>query len=252
MRKGGDLIVESPPRAEERMPGGRLRNHVKGALSSGSQRLWVGPDVPPFVFITGGTRELFLLDESPEGYFAFYRDPYNAGSCTLRESKNCSYGVAFFDCSGKQRWLFLLEPLLSRPDRLEVQDIRYDGGVLYFNEACQSYSRDAGGRCSSLVAVDPMTQKVLWRTPPLTSNNEFLVTDKYIISGYGFTDEPDALFIVRRSDGKIMQRVSIPSAHETLRLAPDGTLTANIYYQRTLRFRTEGFDGDKPRLIKLP
>lgn len=253
VRVGGDLTVESPPRASTRSIGSRLRTHVDGALARGSKRTWVGPEVPPFVFLVAGTRELFLLDQAPDGFVGLYRDPYNAGSCALGGggSKNCSVGVAFFECSGKQRWLVLLDSILSRPDHLEVQDMRYADGVLYFNEACESYSREAGGKCSSLVAVEPLTKTVVWRTPPLVSNNVFLVHDRYLISGYGFTDEPDALFVVRRSDGKIMQKIHIPSAHQGLAIDAAGVLTAQIYSGGPLQFRAEGFDTDKPRLVPV-
>jgi hypothetical protein len=252
LRTGGNLVVESPPRAPSRSHQLRLRTHVEGALTLNSQRVWIGPEVPPFVLLVGGTRELFLLEEAPDGFVGLYRDPYDAASCKLGGTNNCSFGVALFDCAGQQRWLFLLDPLLSRPDHLEVQDMRYADGVLYFNEACQSYAREAGGRCSSLVAVEPLTRSVLWRTPPLVSNNVFLVHQRYLITGYGFTAEPDALFIVRRADGKVMQRVPIPSAHAGLSLDPSGTLTAVLSTDQNLLFKTEGFDGDRPRLTPLP
>ncbi len=187
-----------------------MRAHVEGALSRGSPRVWVGRDVPPFVLVQGGTRELFLLDQAPDGFVGLYRDPYGASSCRLDGDANCSFGAALFECSGKTRWLFALDPFLSRKDHLEIQDMRYADGVLYFNEACQSYSREAQGKCSSLVAVEPLTKTLLWRTRPLVSNATFLVAGRYLITGYGFTAEPDALFLVRRSDGKIMSSTPIP------------------------------------------
>jgi hypothetical protein len=251
IRKGGDLVVESPPRARAREVRLRMRTHIDGTLTTGNERVWVGPEVPPFVLLVGGTRELFLLDQTPDGFVGLYRDPYNLSSCQLTGGRNCSFGVALFECSGRQRWLFLLDPLLSRPDQLEVQDIRYADGVLYFNEACQSYARNAGGKCSSLVAIEPLTQTVLWRTPPLVSNNVFLVHQRYLITGHGFTDEPDFLFIVRRSDGKIMQKLPIPLAHEGLSIDPEGILSAFIEHDKILRFRAEGFDGDRPRLVPV-
>jgi hypothetical protein len=251
-RTGGDLTVSSPPPAPTRTIPSRLRAHVEGTLSRGSARIWVGRDVPPFVLLQGGTRELFLLDQGPDGFVGLYRDPYGASSCSLGAEGNCSFGAALFECSGKTRWLFLLDPFLSRKDHLEVQDMRYADGVLYFNEACQSYSREAQGQCSSLVAVDPLTKTLLWRTRPLVSNGTFLVAGRYLITGYGFTAEPDALFIVRRSDGKVMSTTSIPSAHESLALAQDGVLTVSTYSHPALRFRAEGFDGERPRLVALP
>ena len=229
-----------------------MRTHVDGDLSRGSARTWVGRDVPPFVLVQGGTRELSLLDQAPDGFVGLYRDPYGASSCTLSGTANCSFGVALFECSGKTRWLFLLDAFFSRKDHLEVQDLRYADGILYFNEACQSYSQAAQGQCSSLVAVEPLTKTLLWRTRPLVSNATFLVADRYLITGYGFTAEPDALFIVRRSDGKVMSRTAIPTAHNDLALGPDGVLTVSTYSEPGLRFRAEGFDGERPRLVALP
>jgi len=251
-RTAGDLRVASPPRAPTRTIPTRMRTHVEGPLTRGSEHIWVGRDVPPFVLLQGGTRELFLLDQAPDGFVGLYRDSYGASSCSLSGAVNCSFGAALFECSGKTRWLFLLDPFLSRKDHLEVQDLRYADGVLYFNEACQSYSREAQGQCSSLVAVEPLTKTLLWRTRPLVSNATFLVAGRYLITGYGFTAEPDALFIVRRSDGKVISTTRIPSAHSDLALAPDGVLTVSTYSDPALRFRAEGFDGERPRLVALP
>ncbi len=229
---------------------------------AGASKVWVGPDVPAFVQLAAGTLELSLLDPvhvgapaegaSTDAFLAFFRDPYGASSCALSGAANCTYGAALYHCSGKLLWVLTLNAFLSKPERLEVQDIRYDRGVLYFNEACQTYSKEAGGQCSALIAVDPALKKVLWRTPHLTSNNVFTVTERYLITGYGFTAEPDFLYIVRRTDGTIAQRVSIPTGHDGMQLLGDGLLEVSIYGKPPLRFKLEGFDGDKPRLVKAP
>src|SRR5262249_14090676 len=151
------------------------------------EREWGGPEVPVFVPLASGSLELFVLDRGTEDV-ALYRDPYDAGSCSLSGDANCDYEVKVFRC-GELAASVALGPLLSRKDELEVQDIRYADGVLYFNEACQSYSRLAGGRCSSMVAVDVQSGQVLWRSEPLRSNNVFLVVGDYLVTGYGFTGE---------------------------------------------------------------
>ncbi len=248
VRRAGDLTVEAPPREPSDFVG-RLRTHVDGALSSGSPRVWVGPQVPWFVPLIDGTAELFLLDREGDELMAFYRDPYGASSCTLSVDTNCHYFVHLYDMEGNERWSVALHELLSRPTYLEVQDIRWSEGTLYFNEACQSYASGAKGKCSALVAYDPLAKEIRWRTRPLISNAEFLVHGDYLIAGYGFTNERDFLYVVRRSDGKIMQKVPVPTAAQRFTITDDGLLDVMLYEGRRT-FALEGWDGPTPKLVK--
>jgi hypothetical protein len=250
VRSAGGLVVSSPPAKQQREFKGRLRGDIEGTLSSGERRVWIGPPVPSFVPLANGTLELFVLDPTPSGYFALYRDPYDASSCKLSGSTNCAYEIAAFDCGGSTLFRVPLNKFLSRKNQLEVQDARMADRVVYFNEACQSYSREAGGRCSSLVALDPFSRAVLWRTRPLVSNNRFLVYPQYIVTGYGFTAEPDFLFIVRRSDGKVMHKESLPRAHEDL-WDWQGALIVQLDPSSALAYRRDGFDGASPSLSRL-
>ncbi len=250
VRQAGDLTVEAPPRVLEDDFIGRLRTHVDGGLSKGTARVWVGPQVPGFVPLMEGTMELFLLDRVDDEFMAFYRDPYGASSCGLGDGGNCDYFVRIFDLEGEARWSISLPELMSRPTQLEVQDARWADGTLYFNEACQSYSSGAGGKCSALVAYDPEAKEVRWRTRNLVSNGEFLVHGDYIVSSYGFTDERDFLFVVRRSDGKIIQKVPLRKAAMRLTVASDGLLDVIVYPHRTLTYEMQRWDSAKPKLVK--
>ena len=141
------------------------------------------------------------------------------------------------------QWELALNEVMSRPDQLEVQDIRLADGVLYFNEACQSYSSGANGKCSALVAVDPRARKVMWRTPPLTSNGRFRIRGCYIIAGYGFTAEPDWLHLVDRGSGAVMQKLFVSSSPEQLTLVGPDRLDVQLYSGITRRFRLDGMDA---------
>lgn len=247
-RRVGDLVVHAPPDVAKD-PGfrGRLRAHTEGALSRGESRVWVGPSVPGFIPLSLDTTELFLLERDGDVDVALYRDPYGASSCTLGSPNNCRFVVrGFRDC--QPIYTLELGEYLSRKDRLEVQDLRVVDGIAYFNEACQSYSKEAGGKCSALLAVDTRTGKLLWRTKPRVSNNRFLVLDRYIISGYGFTAEPDAIFVIRRADGVVMHRAKLRTAHEDLVLEGADRLTVGLY-DGTAQFELRGFDGDTPTLV---
>lgn len=230
---------------------GRLRTHTTGPLSGTDSRGWAGPSIPEFVPRRLGTLELFILDPADAGHLAFYREPYGLGSCALSGAANCAYVAQFYTHGGKLGWSLRLGDLMSRPDHLEVQDIRLADGVLYFNEACQSYSNESGGQCSSLVAVDPQARRVLWRTDPLVSNGRFVVRGCYVVAGYGFTAEPDAVYLVDRGTGVVRQKIGVSSAPEQYSLVKADQLRVTLYSGGARRYGLEGFDTDAGMLRDL-
>ncbi len=123
--------------------------------------------------------------------------------------------VIYYDKKGTQVWALKLADLVKEK-RMEVQDIRFEDNILYFNAACIGYSSSEKGKCSSLYAIDTLTQKVLWRTPYLVSNNIFIIEGELIISGYGFTSEPDYIFLIDKNSGKIIYKQKIDSGHNYL------------------------------------
>ncbi len=239
LRRSGALVVESPPRPRvERWL--RLRTHQSQHHRSIGARLWEGPEVPIFVPLTISNMELEVLDPVAGGYLALYRSAPASGSANGR------FEARLFSCAGNLRAALPLNPLLSRSHHLEVQDIRYAGGKLYFNEACQTYSREAGGRCSALVAADPFTKKVLWRTPSLTSNGVLRVVGKHIVAGYGFTGERAFLRVVRRSDGRVVVKKPMPANH--FGLETRGRRLDVEIGGKWLSYRMTSFDTDNPSL----
>jgi hypothetical protein len=233
VRREGNLVVEWPT-TRTLQEGTRLRTHVVGPLSANATRYWAGPTrVPDFVPLKRDALELFLLDESAEGFFALYREPYGAteSGCALRgsrEATNCEFTVALFAPDGSERWAHRLNDHFSRRDRLEVQDVRYSNGVVYFNEACQSYSREARGRCSSLVALDPASGEVRFRTPSLVSNGEIVVLDSHLVASYGFEGEKLEMSLVARDTGRVTTRLEMPAAIEHIEVASSSASRAEL------------------------
>lgn len=226
----------------------RLRTHAGTLLAKPT---WIGAPVPDYVARTSGEAELLILDDADGGHLALYREPYGSGSCAAGGAANCGYEARFYDRRGQVAWALRLGDFLSREEHLEIQDIRLAAGVLYFNEACQSYSSGAGGDCSRLVAVDPRKRRVLWRTEPLVSNGRFRIRGCHVITGYGFTSEPDALFVVDRATGKVHQRLTVSSAPQQMTLAGADRLDVELYAGATRRYRLDGFDGATPKLVDL-
>jgi hypothetical protein len=162
--------------------------------------------------------DLSIAEATSDGWLAFYRSPPGRD-----EPRNSRFAAVMYGAGGERRWTLPLNPLLSRPDRLEITDVRYANGKLYFNESCQSYAREAGGRCSSLVRVDPVTRRVEWRTPPRVSNGIFILDGTLVIAGYGFTAEPDSVRVIDRETGRILAATGVDTAPEYLEVK-DGRL----------------------------
>jgi hypothetical protein len=89
------------------------------------------------------------------------------------------------------------------------------GGTLYVENAHSTYARSSGGRNAYISAIDLRTGKLRWRTGPLVANaRTFELVGGTIVTGYGFTDEPDYLYLLDRSNGRVISRTLVPSAPE--------------------------------------
>lgn len=184
------------------------------------QRLRMGYSgtLPPYVPPRLDGLDMMLADSTADGWLALYRTPLAEWAGM---SANGRYRAILYAADGSRKWDLDLTRFLSRTDHLEIQDIRYADGTLYFNEACQSYSREAGGRCSSLLRVDVAKGAVDWRTPPLVSNNVLILHGPWVIAGYGFTAEPDYLHVIDRRTGAVLAKQRLDSAHSYLEVRGD-------------------------------
>jgi hypothetical protein len=107
-------------------------------------------------------------------------------------------------------------------------------GTLLVETAHQTYAKSSYGLNGYLNAIDPRRGKLLWRSPAQVANaSNFVLLDNTIVTGYGYTAEPDYLYAVDRATGKVKGRVLLPSA--PLRIARHGTtLTVDTYDHRVV------------------
>jgi hypothetical protein len=110
--------------------------------------------------------------------------------------------------------------------------------VLYVATGHSTYAKSSGGKNAFVSAVDLRSGELLWQSAPLVSNAEnFLVIGDWVVCGYGFTAEPDALFVLDRATGKTAARVPLPSG-PTYLVLKDGTLFVRTY-DHDLTFRIQ-------------
>ncbi len=95
-------------------------------------------------------------------------------------------------------------------------------GVLYVSTFHRGYAKDSGGANGYISAHDSTTGKLLWRSPALVCNSQnFLLHGDFIICGYGFTAEPDFIYVLDRKTGKVGSRVKVKSSPEYFALKND-------------------------------
>lgn len=94
-------------------------------------------------------------------------------------------------------------------------------GVLYVALGHNGYASEEPWS-SYMVAIDMSTETVLWRSEPLVSNaSNFKIVDDTIICGYGFTDEPDYLYLLDKNNGEKIEEIKLESAPEQMEIVDD-------------------------------
>ncbi len=92
---------------------------------------------------------------------------------------------------------------------------------MYVSNSHRTYARSSKGFNAYLTALD-VNGVLLWRSRSLVSNaSNFVVLDDAIIAGYGFTAEPDYLYVINRHDGWIIHTIKLRSGPDYILLQGD-------------------------------
>ncbi len=124
-----------------------------------------------------------------------------------------AYTAVLFNKDYKPVGLFVLDDFF--PPILEMSQVALVDHVLYFDNNFNGYASIMKEKTGYLVALDLDSGQVRWSSSALTASfRGFLVHGDVIFAGYGFTDEPDHLFVIDRSSGKVLQKEKLKSAHD--------------------------------------
>jgi hypothetical protein len=230
---------------------GRHRDHWK-FIDHDADFEWSGPVIPAKLplELPGGHR-LRRLEKTEFGYLALHVEQYDKRDYEHRkELQTDDVIVGGYDSCGRPLWQLAFADIARHDTLLRLDDVQYEDDVLYLNEACLSYAKDLGGKCSQLVAMDPRTGRERWRSPYLTSRHRFVVHGDYIVAGYGFTAEANDLHIVRKSDGKRVSRQKLPDIPMDLYLDAGGDLVVELYHGSQQRYRLGGWTSRSPKLVR--
>jgi hypothetical protein len=166
--------------------------------------------LPRFVPHAYRGNSLVMALRQQRGFIAVYGEYLSSGR----------YLVAL-DSSGRFRYGFDFGRYAYAPGGApRNRDLVYQGirwaieadGTLYVQHSHATYARSSGGMNAYLTAIDTRDGRVLWRSAPLVANaSNFEVVGDRIITGYGFTNEPDYLFLLDRRTGEARQRLPVRS-----------------------------------------
>jgi hypothetical protein len=139
-----------------------------------------------------------------------------------REVPDSRYLIAMDAASGRFRYGFDFGNYAYPPDylprerRFIYQRIVWaveEGDTLYVSHSHLTYARSSKGMDAYLTALDTRSGRVLWRSRPLVSNSwNFEVVGDFIVSGYGFTAQPDYLYLLDKRTGAVARRMRLKSA----------------------------------------
>jgi hypothetical protein len=128
------------------------------------------------------------------------------------------------------------------------------GDVVYVANFHRTYAKSSGGLNGYLSAIEPRTGRLRWRSRPLVCNSSnFVIRGNAILCGYGFTAEPDYLYVLDRRTGEVVQQVRVRSAPEYL--IPKGDRLFVRTYDTDYVFHITGENGranDRAETIDLP
>jgi hypothetical protein len=173
----------------------------------------IAGNVPENIPLLYGDNRMVAAIAHPDHTVVLYGPDYGGGRFVAVFDEKRTL-LAFFDFRK-----YILPPEFAAADAGFVEEmVRWAevlDGVLYVSNGHRTYASSSKGKNAYLTALDLETGELLWRSAPLVSNAaNFLVRDNVIISGYGFSAEPDYLYILDRLTGKTLKRIKLKTGPE--------------------------------------
>jgi hypothetical protein len=202
-----------------------LRLPLYRVTSTSSDRFM---ELPPAVPTSYKGNLLIKAIRQPKTITLIYGKDYSSGRYLIameQESGKFRYGYDFIN--------YAYAPDNAEKDRDFVfQAVEWaveEGSTLYVSHSHPTYAKSSGGMNAYITAIDTRSSRVLWRSPSLVSNaSNFEVIGNLIVSGYGFTSEPDYLYLLDKRTGDVKQQLAVKSKADYI-IHKDNRLYVRMY-----------------------
>lgn len=117
----------------------------------------------------------------------------------------CAFDVRAADGSGRAARLGPKEV----PPFTTVTAVVRAGSAAWISLGFNGYASEFPRGGNRVVAVDLCDGRVVWETKDATSNGGLLLLGDYLVSPYGFTNEPRHVFVLDAHSGDVVQRLPV-------------------------------------------
>jgi hypothetical protein len=180
--------------------------------------------------------ELKFLRMYNKKYYAIYETVYQLTEVRDIYNEGHKYVLVVLSEIDDTVIAFNLDRLF--PDILEMCWFDAVDDAVYFNATYNGYAEIREEKTGYLYCLDITDSIIVWATRNLVSSYRgFMLYKDHIITGYGFTAEPDFLFVVDRFNGSMTQTIPIKTAHEHIAIKNNRCYvrTYNMNYVYTIK-----------------
>lgn len=172
-------------------------------------------NLPPGIPPTYGNELLIQAIAHPDHTILVYGPNYATGN-----------HLAVLDASGRMLAFLDFSAYRLAPDNLQsdlqfvdqgVQWAELKDGTLFVSHGHRTYARSSKGMNAYITAIELASAELRWRSEPLVAGAaNFVIDGGFILTGYGFTAEPDHVVVLARATGKTVSKTRVDSAPEYL------------------------------------
>lgn len=167
----------------------------------------------------------FEVARMPYSDGTYEYQPYNAGEYSYQYQS-----IIVYNNAGETIIDLDLSQVCNGPDEAEekwscatqyINWAQIDGDYLYLAIGHGGYTSEESWT-GYIVCIDLNINDMIWRSEPLVSNNSnFKIVDDTIICGYGFTSEPDFLYLLDKYTGDRVDKIRLTSAPDQFEVKDD-------------------------------
>jgi hypothetical protein len=159
---------------------------------------------------------LCFLRSTDEWIVAVYESKHTLTQPVGMHDTASTYTLVALEKAGARTTVFAVHDMSALfPSILRLCGLEVRADYVYFNAAYNDFAELTNDSTGYLYCLDISNSTMVWATKNLVSSYYgFMLYDDYILTGYGFTNEDDFLYVIDRFTGEIVQSIPITTAHE--------------------------------------